>query len=315
MSDQMKPWTQAIDYAMLERIKFLGLPQVKEKNTWLLLHIKGDGIKAPESWNAKVYTNKAEELKLVVTDVDIFNDLMMGRKVRAMNKEQERPPESPTTFIGHIEQIYKEAEQATCKDHCVECAPHKAAECEVSSLESRRIISIDDSGWGFPIGGTLVGLHDSLDNSLHYGEVAVAYYQNPHFEGKAYLWAAANAVVKLLGKLQHPGADIFDPRTVTVQFKVCTGYVNIGIVKELRERGFRVETCAIGEPLQSALEKQHREYIKCLTNADVYYDPKDLGKSNIGRAYSDAVEWIEKNNAWSIAKTGWKSMKKLRPEV
>jgi hypothetical protein len=286
----MKPWTQAIDYAMLERIKFLGLPQVKEKNEWLLLHIKGDGIKAPESWNAKVYTNKAEELKLVITDVDIFNDLMMGRKVRAMEK-------------------------VTCKEHCVDCAPHKAAECEVSSLESRRIISIDDSGWGFPIGGTLVGLHDSFDNSLHYGEVAVAYYQNPHFEGKAYLWAAANAVVKLLGKLQHPGADIFDPRTVNVQFKVCTGYVNTGIVKELRERGFKVETCAIGEPLQSALEKQHREYIKRLTNADVYYDPKDLGKSNIGRAYSDAVEWIEKNNAWDIAKTGWKSMKKLRPEM
>jgi hypothetical protein len=288
----MKPWTQAIDYAMLERIKFLGLPQVKEKNEWLVLHIKGDGIKAPESWNAKVYTNKAEELKLVVTDVDIFNDLMMGRKVRAM-------------------------EQVTCKEqeHCVDCAPHKAAECEVSSLESRRIISIDDSGWGFPIGGTLVGLHDSLDNSLHYGEVAVAYYQNPDFEEKAYLWAAANSVVKLLGKLQHPGADIFDPRTVTVQFKVCTGYVNIGIVKELRERGFKVETCAIGEPLQSALEKQHREYIKRLTNADVYYDPKELDKSNIGLAYSDAVEWIEKNNAWDIAKTGWKSMKKLRPEV
>jgi hypothetical protein len=286
----MKPWTQAIDYAMLERIKFLGLPQVKEKNEWLVLHIKGDGIKAPESWNAKVYTNKAEELKLVVTDVDIFNDLMMGRKVRAM-------------------------EQATCKEHCVDCAPRKAAECEVSSLESRRIISIDDSGWGFPIGGTLVGLHDSFDNSLHYGEVAVAYYQNPHFEGKAYLWAAANAVVKLLGKLQHPGADIFDPRTVTVQFKVCTGYVNTGIVKELRERGFKVETCAIGEPLQSALEKQHREYIKRLTNADVYYDPKELDKSNICLAYSDAVEWIEKNNAWHIAKTGWKSMKKLRPEV
>ena len=292
MSDPMKPWTQAIDHAMLERIKFLGLPQVKEKNEWLVLHIKGDGIKAPESWKAKVYTNKAEELKLVVTDVDIFNDLMMGRKVRAM-------------------------EQVTCKEqkHCVDCAPHKAAECEVNSLESRRIISIDDSGWGFPIGGTLVGLHDSFDNSLHYGEVAVAYYQNPHFEGKAYLWAAANAVVKLLGKLQHLGADIFDPRTVTVQFKVCTGYVNTGIVKELRERGFKVETCAIGEPLQSALEKQHREYIKCLTNADVYYDPKELDKSNIGLAYSDAVEWIEKNNAWSIAKTGWKSMKKLQPEV
>ena len=62
-----------------------------------------------------------------------------------------------------------------------------------------------------------------------------------------------------------------------VLFKVCPGYVNKGIVTSLREAGFRVETCAIGEPLQSALEKQHREYIRGLVNADIYYGPKDLG--------------------------------------
>jgi hypothetical protein len=88
-----------------------------------------------------------------------------------------------------------------------------------------------------------------------------------------------------------------------------------GNVDSLREYGFKVETCVIGEPLQSALEKQHCEYIKCLTNADVYYDPKELDQSNIGRAYNEVIEWIQKNNAWDIAKAGWKSMKKLHPGV
>lgn len=294
MSDQMKPWTQKIDHAMLERIKFIGLPQVNEKSEWLVFHLKGDGIKAPETWNAKVYRNKDEELKLVVTDVDIFNDLMIGRKVRAM-------------------------EPAVCKEQedCLNCSPQRFAECEEDSVRPR-IISIDDSGWGFCIGGTLVGLHDSLTGKFLYREVPVAAYQGHAFENKAYLRIATDKAAEMVGELFQGTAPSDDKelcKASQILFKVCTGYVNTGIAADLRNCGFNVQTCAIGEPLQSLLEKQHREYIKCLTDADVYYDPKELDKSNIGRAYYEVLEWIKKNNAWDIAKTGWKSMKKLMPEA
>lgn len=94
-----------------------------------------------------------------------------------------------------------------------------------------------------------------------------------------------------------------------VLFKVCTGYVNTGIVRELRERGFRMETCAIGEPLQSALETSHMNYIRENTRADIYYDPKELDKSEIPKKFGEVVKWIEKNNAWSLAKTGWNYFK------
>ncbi len=253
--------SQPMSKGQLDALRKLGLPEVKENNQWLVLHVKGDGVRAPASWNAKVYTNSAGNMKVVTTDMAVLAALL------------------------------SESSQGTLP-------------------EPGRVISIDDSGWGFPLGGTLVGMHDSLDNSIHIGEVTVNYYQSPFFERKDYLYIAANQVVRLLRELQHPNADIFDPRTVNVLFRVCTGYVNTGIVRELRERGFKVETCAIGEPLQSALEKQHREYIKCLTNADIYYDPKDLDKSNIGRAFGDTIEWIQKNNAWSMAKTGWGYFKK-----
>ncbi len=272
------PYTQIINDKNFERIKAFGLPEVKENNPWLLLHIKGDGIKAPESWNAKVYTNNSGVLKLVTTDVNIFNDLMIGKKVRAL-------------------------EPVICKEH-----EHCVAECEEDSQASRRIISIDDSGWGFPLSGTLVGIHDSKSGRIAFCEVPVKYYQSPNFEEKAYLKAAAAVTMEKLAAV----FNILEGSKPDVLFKVCTGYVNTGIVEELRRRGFKVETCAIGEPLQSLLEKQHREYIKCLTNADVYYDPKELDKSNIGKAYSEVIEWIQKNNAWDIAKTGWKSMKKLQ---
>ncbi len=270
--------SQPISKDQVDALRNLGLLEVKENNRWLVMHVKGDGIRVPESWNAKVYKNSAGSMKVVTTDMATLVSLL------------EEPQQAPQKIAEDVS--------------CVNKVPP-------------RIISIDDSGWGYPLGGTLVGLHDSFDNSIHFGEVSVSYYQSPGFERKDYLWAAANTVVRMLGKLNTGNADVFDFRTVgnRVLFKVCTGYVNTGIVKELRERGFKVETCAIGEPLQSALEKEHREYIKRLTNADIYYDPKELKASEIGRAYNDTIKWIQENNARNIAKTGWKSMKKVAPVI
>jgi hypothetical protein len=258
--------SQLISKGQLDALKKLGLPEVKENNQWLVLHVKGDGVRAPQSWNARIYTNSAGNMKVVTTDTAILAALLDGQQ----QDQQVVPPAKP---------------------------------------EASRVISIDDSGWGFPLLGTLIGLHDSLDNSIHIGEVPVKYYQPPFFERKDYLYAAAHQAVRLLGELQHPDADIFDPLTVDVLFKVCTGYVNTGIVRELRERGFKVETCAIGEPLQSALETAHMNYIREKTRADIYYDPKELDKAEIPKKFGEAVRWIEKNNAWSLTKTGWNYFK------
>jgi len=93
---------------------------------------------------------------------------------------------------------------------------------------------------------------------------------------------------------------------VNVLFKVCTGYVNTSIVKDLREKGFRVETCKIEEPLQSALEAAHKKYILENAKTDLYYDPKELSHKQIPQKFNEVVRWIKANNAWKIAKTGWK---------
>lgn len=228
--------TQPISKGQLDILSKLGMPEVKEKNQWLVLHVKGDGIRAPESWNARIYTNDAGNMKVVTTDMATFVALLSGQ------------PQAPR---------------------------------KVSS-EPGRVISIDDSGWGFPIGGTLVGLHDSLTGGIVFDDVPVKYYQSPLFEKKTYLHVAAASALELA----------------------------------MKESGFKVETCAIGEPLQSALEKAHAEYIKKLVgSASLYYDPKELTDDNIRKAYSNTMKWIQENNAWGIAKTGWKSMRKLQPEV
>jgi hypothetical protein len=63
----------------------------------------------------------------------------------------------------------------------------------------------------------------------------------------------------------------------------------------------------------SLLREGEGDCIKCLTNADIYYNPKDLDTSNIGRTFCNTIEWIQKNNAWSMAKTGWSYFKKSVP--
>lgn len=110
-----KMTTQTISRGQFDILRKLGFPEVKENNQWPVLHVKGDGIRAPESWNAGVYTNNAGNMKVATTDMATFVALLSGH------------PQ----------------------------APHRV------SSEPGRVISIDDSGWSFPIGGTLVGLHDT----------------------------------------------------------------------------------------------------------------------------------------------------------
>ncbi len=159
-----------------------------------------------------------------------------------------------------------------------------------------------------PVGGVLFGVHDSLTGKILTTEVRVEFFQSPRFERKEYLEQAAVQVAPLLDDLG--AAD-----EAGVVYKICTGYVNNGIDLMLRKHlykggGCRVVREAIGEPLQSALEKAHAEYVQKLTGgASLYYDPKELTGSAIRRAYSDAMRWIREHNAWDIAKTGWKPMK------
>ena len=70
------PISMTIDQEYLEKIKDLGLTEVKENNSWLVLHVKGDGYETPKNWNVKVYANKKARLKLVTNDYDLLKLLI-----------------------------------------------------------------------------------------------------------------------------------------------------------------------------------------------------------------------------------------------
>ncbi len=164
-----------------------------------------------------------------------------------------------------------------------------------------RVVLMDDALWGFPLGGVLLGVHDSLTDNFAAREIPVKYFQTPLFEEKAYLQAMAEAAVELLEELP------VDPVSTHV-VKVCQGYVNSAIPAALRRRGYRVVVGKIGEPLQSWLESKAAEYVRSL-GYDGYYDPKEMRESDVRKAFWRVVRWVEKHRRYDIAKTGWRFWK------
>jgi len=167
---------------------------------------------------------------------------------------------------------------------------------------SKELISIDDAGWGFPLGGVMIGI--CIKNSVHIQIIPVEFFRGDFFERKLYLKEYTNAGLNILNhtafQLQK---EIVDPTTHRIE--ICTGYINRGLKEKLREIGYDVTVTEIKGLLQDTLENKFKEYIKTLTNVDLAYDPKEC--YNIGMAYKAAVDWGIAN-APHLLKTGWKSL-------
>ena len=245
-----------IDESMLEKIRSLGLPEKKESNAYCMLHVHGDNIRAPEKFNAKVYSGK-KGLKLVTNDMHTLQQLLDGKSNISNNFD--------------------------------------------------RIISVDDSGWGFPALGVLVGMHDSKDNSLHFAEVPVEFFQGQKFEQKIYLDEYAKKGISLLNELM----PIDKKKTL---LKICTGFVNTKLKDGLRAAGYNVEVAEIKEPLQSALEKRHKEYAKEGLGADLYYDPKEHDSSATSSFFNMVIAYLKNSNKMHMAKSGWGYFNNGQPE-
>ncbi len=69
-----------INRELFDKIKKLGLPNKKENNPSLLLHVHGDGVTASEKFNVKVYKNKKGGLSLVTNDEETLNRLLRNEK-------------------------------------------------------------------------------------------------------------------------------------------------------------------------------------------------------------------------------------------
>jgi len=237
---------KAINEECLERIRRLGLPCVEENNPYVVLSVRGDGVRASPKWNARVYRDKSGRLKLVTVDLKMLRDMLEGRAPAART----------------------------------------------------RTISVDDAGWGFPLGGVMIGATDG--ERVETGLVPVVYFQGERFGRHDYLEYAARVTLDLLGRFH---ADPDDTRV-----EICTGYVNIGSREALREAGYEVKVSEVTGLLQDELEKRFAAYVRGLGYPG-YVDPKETHDPK--KPFGDIIRWIEERPEarMRLAKTGWKYFK------
>ncbi|MBN1484907.1 MAG: hypothetical protein JXA37_09310 [Chloroflexia bacterium] len=162
------------------------------------------------------------------------------------------------------------------------------------------VLRIDDAGWGFPLGGVMVGVSD--ERTVRTDVVPVEYFQQSGpraFAGKRYLKEYARRAVELLGQF---GAS---PKTHRIE--ICSGYINQPLRERLRRLGYDVRVVEIKGLLQRRLEQIYREYVRDTIGADIYYDPKDLPQAEIPRRYRASLSYGKKHCP-HLLKTGWQSL-------
>ena len=163
-----------------------------------------------------------------------------------------------------------------------------------------QILRIDDAGWGFPLCGVAVGVSD--EQEVQTAIVPVEYYRDDvdsQFKAKHYLKEYMNLANQLL--------DHFDAKPDTHRIEICTGYVNQPLRDELRGLGYDVRVQDIRGMLQESLENVFRAYVLDEVGSDVYYDPKEVSKSEIAGRYRETLKY-GKENCPDKVKTGWKAI-------
>jgi hypothetical protein len=163
-----------------------------------------------------------------------------------------------------------------------------------------KVLKIDDAGWGFPLCGVMVGV--SNEDKVLSAVVPVEFFRNDKkngFQTKKYLKKYASLGFQLVKD--------FKATPKTHRIEICTGYINKLLKEKLRSHGYIVRVVEITGMLQNELENLYKQYIHKTIGADMYYDPKDMDKSQIPRKYRDCLRY-GKMNCPHLIKTGWDSI-------
>ncbi len=162
------------------------------------------------------------------------------------------------------------------------------------------VLRIDDAGWGFPLGGIMVGVSD--EQVVKTAIVPVEYFRKDtqnHFMTKRYLKKYSDLAIDLLKE--------FEATPSTHRIEICSGYVNQPLREKLRIFGYDVRVVEIKGMLQEELENIFKKYVAEIIGADIYYDPKELEKSDIPRKYYECVKYGRKHCPEQL-KNGWEAL-------
>ena len=165
----------------------------------------------------------------------------------------------------------------------------------------RKVILIDDAGWGDLILGVVIGALKLPDRKYMERRIPVSSFQPPNFEDKRYLDDAVK-IAKEIVEVMRPDRETY--------FQICSGYVLSSIRRHLRDQGFNVEKTEITGELQEMVERSYVEWCK-----EVGVPTERLGDKS---RFWTLLEWVAEKPRIreKLVKTGWKSWKqKWREET
>lgn len=193
--------------------------------------------------------------------------------------------------------IYSSGSVVTNDEHLLNSLVTGAFKTPDSRL---KVLQVDDSGWGFPLCGIMVGVSDGLD--MMTAIVDVRWFKKGVFEKKLYLQEYSRLALEILE--EHYMAS-----PLTHRIEICTGYVNSVLKDDLRRLGFDVRVANITGMLQKKLEGAFKDYVHVALGADMAYDPKEIAnKAALARKYAAVLEWGKKHRP-QMLKDGWESIK------
>jgi len=161
------------------------------------------------------------------------------------------------------------------------------------------MLEIDDSGWGCPVGGVLIGVLRRETEEYLTGIIPVSFFQE-EFKRGTYLLKARSLAKNLMGMLKARTRE---------EIIVCPGPLFREFRSYLFQKGFNFQTRTIGDPLQSLLEKSFAQYLNSLG-----VPPEVLGQGAIhpSRRFRALLKWVAEDYSGRIrlCKTGWSSWNK-----
>jgi len=156
---------------------------------------------------------------------------------------------------------------------------------KIIGKETRRIIEIDDTGWGEPVGGVFIVGRDLQSGKVSKQEIHAKFFQEPKFKTGKYYIETVRAVNSILYDLNA------DPNRTTI--KICSGTIFSQVYRFLENNGYDYKKVKIRGETQNIAKGIFDSYLK---------------KIDCPRGYKKMKLWLkeDKEEREKYAKTGWK---------
>ncbi|SKA83134.1 hypothetical protein SAMN05443428_10542 [Caloramator quimbayensis] len=160
------------------------------------------------------------------------------------------------------------------------------------------MIQIDDAGSGSLVGGTVIGIIRTETLDFYYDIIPVEFFKTPEFEEKKYKDYCIKIIEEGLNELKVSKDE---------EIEICQGYIFDKARNYLKEKGYKVLSVKISEPLQSIIEETFIDYAIGLGIPLDY-----LQYTKYPFHFHRLLKWVlaDFKKRSEICKTGWSSYKK-----